>query len=69
LKELSVRFSVAYRPSEFCEVIEAFAAGTVDPAAMLGPVVGLDRVADAFDVVRTGGAQGRVLVSPTTVEP
>jgi (R,R)-butanediol dehydrogenase/meso-butanediol dehydrogenase/diacetyl reductase len=66
LKELTLRFSVAYRPDEFREVIDAFTTGAIDPGAMLGPVFGLDRVADAFDLVRGGGAQGRVLVSPTT---
>jgi threonine dehydrogenase-like Zn-dependent dehydrogenase len=64
LKELTVRFSVAYRPSEFREVVAAFADGTIDPAPLLGPRLGLDRVADAFDLVANGAADGRVLVVP-----
>lgn len=65
LKELTIRFSLAYRPEDFLAVIDAFATGVIDPAAMVGEVVGLDRVGDAFDMVRTVAAEGRVLVSPT----
>jgi (R,R)-butanediol dehydrogenase / meso-butanediol dehydrogenase / diacetyl reductase len=63
LKELTLRFSVAYRPEEFREVIAAFAAGTIDPSPMLGPQLGLDRLGEAFDLVREGSTTGRVLVS------
>jgi (R,R)-butanediol dehydrogenase / meso-butanediol dehydrogenase / diacetyl reductase len=64
LKELTIRYSVAYRPDEFRSVIEAFANGSVNPKPMIGPALGLHRMADAFDLVRTGGVQGRVLVTP-----
>ena len=66
LKELSIRFSVCYTPAEFREVIAAFGSGTVDPAPMLGPVLGLNRIAEAFDLTRearrarTGSGQARV---------
>lgn len=64
LKELTIRFSVCYRPDEFREVIAAFSSGAVDPTPMVGPTLGLNRLAEAFDLVRTAGAHGRVLVSP-----
>jgi (R,R)-butanediol dehydrogenase / meso-butanediol dehydrogenase / diacetyl reductase len=64
LKELDVRYSVAYTHDEFREVIAAFAEGAIDPAPMLGPSYGLDRVGDAFDAVRSTRAHGRVSVSP-----
>jgi (R,R)-butanediol dehydrogenase/meso-butanediol dehydrogenase/diacetyl reductase len=64
LKELTIRFSVCYRPDEFCEVIDAFDTGAIDPAPMLGPTVNLNRVADAFDLTRKTEVQGRVLVTP-----
>jgi (R,R)-butanediol dehydrogenase/meso-butanediol dehydrogenase/diacetyl reductase len=64
LKELTIRFSVCYRPDEFCEVIDAFGTGAIDPAPMLGPTVGLQKIADAFDLVRRADVQGRVLVIP-----
>lgn len=68
LKELTIRFSVCYRPDEFREVIEAFSSGVVDPALVIGPTLGLDRIAEAFDLVRDGDVHGRVLVAPCTVE-
>lgn len=63
LNELTYRFSVAYRPDDFLAVIDAFATGAIDPAKVLGPTVGLDRVGDAFEMVRTASVEGRVLVS------
>jgi (R,R)-butanediol dehydrogenase/meso-butanediol dehydrogenase/diacetyl reductase len=64
LKELTIRFSLAYQPSEFSAVVDAFAAGTIDPSPLIGPLVGLGRVAEAFDLVSTAAADGRVLVVP-----
>jgi (R,R)-butanediol dehydrogenase/meso-butanediol dehydrogenase/diacetyl reductase len=63
LKELTIRYSVAYRPDEFVEVISAFSDGRIDPTSMIGPTFGLDRIADAFDAVRNGQVRGRVLVT------
>jgi (R,R)-butanediol dehydrogenase/meso-butanediol dehydrogenase/diacetyl reductase len=68
LKELAVRFSVCYRPDEFREVIDGFSSATIDPRPMVGPVLGLDDVADAFDLVRDAGVHGRILVAPGTAE-
>jgi (R,R)-butanediol dehydrogenase / meso-butanediol dehydrogenase / diacetyl reductase len=64
LKELTVRYSVAYVPDEFREVIAAFSDGDLDPAPMVGPTFGLDQVADALAAVRAAQAQGRVSVRP-----
>ena len=64
LKELTIRYSVAYSIDEFQEVIAAFGSGDIDPAPTIGPSFGLDHIADAFDAVRTGQVQGRVSVSP-----
>ena len=65
LKELTIRYSVAYSIDEFQEVIAAFGSGDIDPAPAIGPSFGLDHIADAFDAVRTGQVQGRVSVSPS----
>jgi (R,R)-butanediol dehydrogenase / meso-butanediol dehydrogenase / diacetyl reductase len=64
LKELTVRYSVAYVPGEFREVIAAFSDGIIDPAPTVGPTFGLDQVAEAFAAVREAQAQGRVSVRP-----
>jgi (R,R)-butanediol dehydrogenase/meso-butanediol dehydrogenase/diacetyl reductase len=64
LKELTIRYSLAYRPDEFLEVISAFASGVIDPSQMIGPQFGLHRIAEAFDTVRDAQVRGRVLVTP-----
>ena len=64
LKELTVRYSVAYSIEDFADVVAAFSTGAIDPAPMIGLAFGLPHIADAFDAVRTGQVQGRVLVSP-----
>jgi (R,R)-butanediol dehydrogenase/meso-butanediol dehydrogenase/diacetyl reductase len=64
LKELTVRYSVAYSTDEFREVIAALDSGAIDPAATSGPTFGLDHVADAFAAVRDAQVQGRVSVTP-----
>jgi (R,R)-butanediol dehydrogenase / meso-butanediol dehydrogenase / diacetyl reductase len=64
LKELTIRYSVCYQPNEFREVIDAFASGAVDPSRLIGPVLELSRIAEAFDLVRNAAVHGRVLVTP-----
>jgi (R,R)-butanediol dehydrogenase / meso-butanediol dehydrogenase / diacetyl reductase len=64
LKELSIRYSVCYTPDEFYKVIARFDGGVVDPAPIVGPVLGLNRIAEAFDLVRAARVHGRVLVRP-----
>jgi len=64
LKELTVRYSVAYSPDEFREVVAAFGHGDIDPTPTVGPTFGLDRIAEAFDAVREARVQGRVSVTP-----
>jgi (R,R)-butanediol dehydrogenase / meso-butanediol dehydrogenase / diacetyl reductase len=64
LKELTIRYSICYRPNEFREVIDAFSTGAVDPSAVIGRTLQLDRIEEAFDLVRGAGVDGRVLVVP-----
>jgi (R,R)-butanediol dehydrogenase / meso-butanediol dehydrogenase / diacetyl reductase len=64
LKELTVRYSVAYVPDEFREVIAAFSDADLDPTPMVGPTFGLDQVAEALAAVRAAQVQGRVSVTP-----
>jgi (R,R)-butanediol dehydrogenase/meso-butanediol dehydrogenase/diacetyl reductase len=64
LKELTVRYSVAYSIDEFREVVGAFSHGDIDPTPTIGPTFGLDQVAEAFAAVRDTQAQGRVSVRP-----
>jgi (R,R)-butanediol dehydrogenase / meso-butanediol dehydrogenase / diacetyl reductase len=64
LKELTVRYSVAYSTDEFLEVIGAFGDGDIDPSPTIGPQFELERIAEAFDAVRAARVQGRVAVTP-----
>lgn len=64
IKELTVRYSVAYSPDEFREVVAAFGSGDIDPTRTAGPSFGLDRVTEAFAAVREARVHGRVSVTP-----
>jgi (R,R)-butanediol dehydrogenase/meso-butanediol dehydrogenase/diacetyl reductase len=64
LKEVSIRYAVAYTVDEFHEVVAAFANGTVNPAAAAGPAYELAQIAAAFEAVRNSDGPGRVSVIP-----
>lgn len=64
LNELTIRYSVAYAPDEFREVIAALEAGDLDPTPVIGPTFDLDHLADAFAAVREAKTHGRVAVRP-----
>jgi (R,R)-butanediol dehydrogenase / meso-butanediol dehydrogenase / diacetyl reductase len=64
LKEVTVAFSVYYRPEEFEQVIEAFADGRIDPTALVTDTVGLDQVDGAFDRLMHDPTDCKVLVDP-----
>lgn len=64
LKELTVRYAVAYSVDEFREVIAAFGDGSVDPGSTVGPSFELAQIGEAFDAVRESRVQGRVSVIP-----
>jgi (R,R)-butanediol dehydrogenase / meso-butanediol dehydrogenase / diacetyl reductase len=64
LKEITIRYSVAYSTDEFRQVVAAFGDGQIDPAPTVGPQFGLDHIAEAFGVVRDARAHGRVSVRP-----
>jgi 2-desacetyl-2-hydroxyethyl bacteriochlorophyllide A dehydrogenase len=66
MKELSIRFSVYYRPDEFRAVITAFADGTVDPAPLVTRTVGLGDLDAAFAALATAPDDLKILVDPTT---
>ena len=67
LKELAIRYSVAYTLDEFTEVVEAFGSGAIDPTPTIGPTFELARVGDAFEAVRSAREHGRVAVTPSAM--
>ncbi len=63
-KELDLRFSFAYDPVEFRETLHLMADGTVDPRPLVTGVVGLDGVAEAFEVLAGAEKHAKVLIDP-----
>ncbi len=66
LKELTVRYALAYTIDEFREVIDAFGNGDIDPSHTVGRIFELHRIGDAFDAARDTEVHGRVRVAPSS---
>ena len=69
LKELTVRFSVYYRPDEFRAAVDAFATGRVDPTPLVTRTVGFGELDLAFDSLVTSPTDLKILVDPTAPAP
>jgi (R,R)-butanediol dehydrogenase / meso-butanediol dehydrogenase / diacetyl reductase len=65
LKELSIRFSVYYRPDEFRTVVDAFASEQIDPSALVSRTIGLDGLDEAFASLTSSPDDIKVVVDPT----
>lgn len=64
MKELTVAFSVYYRPDEFLSVIDAFMTGQIDPIPLVTRNVSLDQVDAAFDSLIGSAVDSKILVDP-----
>jgi (R,R)-butanediol dehydrogenase/meso-butanediol dehydrogenase/diacetyl reductase len=65
LKELTIRYSVAYSLREFNEVVQTFSSGDIDPTPTIGPTFELSQIAEAFEAVRSAREHGRVSITPS----
>jgi (R,R)-butanediol dehydrogenase/meso-butanediol dehydrogenase/diacetyl reductase len=66
VKEVSLRFCVYYRRSEWAHTIKMLAQGRIDPSPLISEQVGLDRFAETFaDVQRRPGDHLKVILDPT----
>ena len=65
-KEIELRFVFAYQPHEFHEALHLIASGTVDPTPLITGTVGLDGVADAFEVLGDPEKHAKILIDPTS---
>jgi (R,R)-butanediol dehydrogenase/meso-butanediol dehydrogenase/diacetyl reductase len=66
LKELSLRFCVYYRRSEWAHTIKMLAQGRIDPRPLVSDRVGLDRFAATFaDVQRRPADHLKVILDPS----
>ena len=65
-KEIDLRFVFAYQPHEFHETLRLIAHGTVDPTPLITGTVGLDGVADAFEVLGDPEKHAKILIDPAS---
>ena len=66
LKELTVRFSVYYRPEEFRTVIAAFASEQIDPTPLVSRTAGLADLGAVFASLEHAPDDLKVVVDPST---
>ena len=64
VKEVNLRFSVAYGLRDFREAVDAFDAGHVSPRAMIGETIGLDALPERFEAMRHGSHPAKIMVRP-----
>jgi len=64
LKELSVRFSVYYRPEEFRTVIDAFASERIDPSPLITRTIGFTELDATFESLARSPEDLKVVVDP-----
>jgi threonine dehydrogenase-like Zn-dependent dehydrogenase len=65
-KEIDLRFVFCYQPHEFHETLRLIADGTVDPTPLITGTVGLDGVAQAFEVLGDPEKHAKILVDPAS---
>jgi 2-desacetyl-2-hydroxyethyl bacteriochlorophyllide A dehydrogenase len=61
IKELSIRFAIAYSRADYETVIAMLSQGRIDASAMVTAVVSLDEMPAAFEALRTPSNQCKVL--------
>ena len=67
LKELTIAFSVYYRPEEFEFVINAFETGQIDPEPLVTRIVALEQLDSAFASLSGTATDSKILVDPRQV--
>jgi (R,R)-butanediol dehydrogenase/meso-butanediol dehydrogenase/diacetyl reductase len=64
LKEVALRFVVAYARQDFSLALRLLTAGRIAGPAMVTGRVGLDGFPQAFEALRAPGAQCKVILQP-----
>jgi len=64
-KELNLQFVLGYTPEEFADTLRGIAEGELSVAQLITGTVGLDGVADAFEMLADPEAHAKVMVDPT----
>lgn len=63
-KEMELRFSFGYTPAEFAVTLQRLSDGVPGADVLVTSVVGLEGAPGAFEVLRSPGEQGKILVTP-----
>jgi threonine dehydrogenase-like Zn-dependent dehydrogenase len=63
-KEMELRFSFGYTPTEFAATLDRLAAGVPGAEMLVTSAVGLDGAPGAFEMLRSPGEHGKILVQP-----
>ncbi len=63
-KEMELRFSFGYTPDEFAATLARLAAGVPGADLLVTASVGLEGAPGAFEMLRTPGEHGKILVTP-----
>jgi len=64
MKELEIRFALAYDPMEFADTLRVIAEGEIDVTPMLTGTCGIDDVPAAFDELGNPEEHVKILVEP-----
>jgi (R,R)-butanediol dehydrogenase/meso-butanediol dehydrogenase/diacetyl reductase len=64
LKEVALKFVVGYLKQDFAFTLEMLDAERIDPQPMITSTVGLDRLPEAFEALRTTKTECKVLLEP-----
>jgi (R,R)-butanediol dehydrogenase/meso-butanediol dehydrogenase/diacetyl reductase len=64
VKELAVKFVIAYDKSDFQFVVDMMAAGRIDVDRMITDIVGFEAFPQAFESLRRPGSQCKILLRP-----
>lgn len=65
VKEVTLRFSVAYGHTDFRKTLDTFEAGRLEPRAMVGETVSLAGLPARFEEMRRSPHPAKVMVDPT----
>ena len=64
LKELRIQFGVGTSLAQFLQVADTLAAGHVEPRLMITETVSLEQLPDAFEALRRGSPQCKLMIDP-----
>ncbi|MEP9390662.1 MULTISPECIES: zinc-binding dehydrogenase [Gordonia] len=65
-KELDLRFVFGYDPAEFHDTLQMIAKREVDVRPLITATIGLDGVAEAFDVLGAAEQHAKILIDPAS---